>query len=55
MQFVGCAFMYVLFAPELLISFGGTAIHDYTPAQKSTWMQGQTVYYYSLVVAQIAA
>lgn len=54
MQFVGCWLMYSIFSPELLISFEGTSIKDYTKEQKSTWVQGQTVYYYSLVVAQIA-
>lgn len=55
MQFIGCWIMYMIFDPALLTSFLGTPIHDYSKEQKNRWMQGQTVYYYSLVVAQIAA
>lgn len=56
LQFIGCALMYTVFFPEMLtIIKSGKGFANFTVQDTITYVQGTTVYYWTLVVGQLAA
>lgn len=56
MQFLACALMYTVFFPDMWnIIKMGAKLDQLSPAEENTYVQGTTVYYWTMVVGQLAA